>query len=403
MKLVVLCVAALFSVSTHAAVLDSIKFTANDSVLVIEGKDTPLFAWQDTKPLVPGSLAKLATAHMAIEKWGLSHRFVTDFLIAEDTLWVKGYGDPFLVSEELDKLVPKLKHHLTLSGAPPIKYLHIDNSYFDLVSVPGRSNAVDPYNAPVSAVSANFNTAMLSNKGGQIVSAEPQTPLTTTAKKFAHTLKKNTDRVNLVNADNAQSHFAELLLIKLGWTNVEIKINQKLPENADLVYQHRNSHDLEHVLRGTLEFSNNFIANQLFLKLGEVDDDMSVSIDGAQKYSNTKLSEKFAWKGHKVDEGSGLSKKNRMSARQIDQLLVALEPHKHLLKKIKVNSKSALVYAKTGTLNGVRSYAGFISFPAESANNPSRNYRFIFNFNRAVAYRYRDQVLEQLLDDLEKR
>jgi len=401
MKSVVLCIAILFSVTTHAAILDSINFTENDSVLVVEGEDKRLFAWQATKPLVPASLAKLATAHLAIEKWGLNHRFVTDFLIVEDTLWVKGYGDPFLVSEELDKLVPILKHHLALRGAA-IKRLHIDNSYFDIVSVPGRSNVADPYNAPVSAVSVNFNTAMLSKKGGQIVSAEPQTPLTNTAKKFAHTLKKNTDRVNLVNADNAQSHFAELLLAKLGWSNVEVKINQILTGNADLVYQHKNSHNLEEVLRGTLEFSNNFIANQLFLKLGEADDDLNVSIEGARRYSNTMLANEFSWKGHTVDEGSGLSKKNRMSARQIDQLLVALEPNKHLLKKIKVNSKSALVYAKTGTLNGVRSYAGFINFPAKSANNSSRNYRFVFNFNRAVAYRYRDQVLEQLLRDLEK-
>lgn len=393
--------------NAHASVLDKLKLTKNDSVLVVRDNGESLFSWQASKPLVPASLSKLVTAHLAIDKWGLGHRFVTDFFIDGDTLWVKGYGDPFLVSEELDLLVPQLKASLIAQGVTEIRQLNIDNSYFDISSVPGRSKVADPYNAPLSAISANFNTAKLSKENGRITSAEAQTPLTNTAKKMAHTLTKNVDRVNLVNADNAQSNFAELLLAKLAWLNVDIEINQALPDSAQLIYQHQNSHTLADVLRGTLEFSNNFMANQVFLKLAESECEPKMSFLMGRDYSSAKLSKQFGWQGHSINEGSGLSRKNLLSAMQIDDLLVALKPNKSLFKKIKLKSSAAEVYAKTGTLNGVRSYAGYIALlaksPAENTTLGERlnEYRFVFNFNRTVKYKYRDQLLEQLISDLE--
>lgn len=388
--------------SAHSSVLGNIRLTENDSVLVVEDGRKPLFSWQASKPLVPASLTKLVTAHLAIDKWGLGHRFHTDFFVDGDTLWVKGYGDPFLISEEIDKLVPRLKAKLLQKNAPPIRRLNIDNSYFNISSVPGRSKVADPYNAPLSAVSANFNTAMLKNNNGHIESAESQTPLTNTAKALAHTLTKGSGRVNLVNADNAQSNFAELLLAKLDWLNVEIKIGQTTNTGAELIYRHQNSHTLEQVLRGTLEFSNNFVANQVFLKLAETDGIGNVSFELGSDYSNQFLTDQLGWRGHSINEGSGLSRKNRLSANQINDLLIALQSNRDLFKKIKVKSKTAVVYAKTGTLNGVRSYAGYIEVPPKSAQESAKNYRFVFNFNRAVAYRYRDQALEQLITHLEK-
>ncbi len=393
--------------NAHSSVLDGLKLTEHDSILVVEDGGDVVFSWQASKPLVPASLTKLATAHLAIDKWGLEHRFHTDFLLDGDILWVKGYGDPFLVSEELDKLVSQLTAKLAQQNAPPVRRLNIDNSYFDIDSVPGRSNTADPYNAPLSAVAANFNTVMLEKRNGQISSAEPQTPLTNTAKQLANTLTKPSDRVNLINAANAQSHFAELLLAKLAWPSTEIKVGQVLAEDAPLIYRHTNSHTLADVLRGTLEFSNNFMANQVFLKLSGVAEPSAkaepkpVTFEAANDYSNQRLAKQFGWQGHSINDGAGLSRKNRLNAKQVDDLLVALQSSKSLFKKVDVKSASAVVYAKTGTLSDVRSYAGYIEFPTKSLTEKARKYRFVFNFNRTVAYRYRDRVLEQLLTDLE--
>lgn len=390
-------------VNAHAAVLDGLLLTKHDSVLVTAQSGDALYSWQATAPLIPASLTKLVTAHLAINKWNLEHRFHTDFLLDGETLWVKGYGDPFLVSEEIDKLAVYLKQSLQGEDATIITKLHIDNSHFDFEFVPGRSQVADPYNAPISAVSANFNTAKLRNNNGRIESAEAQTPLTNTARKVANRLSKKVDRVNLLNAENAQTNFAELLLFKLGWQNIELRIGQTVTDGAKLVYRHENSHTLADVLRGTLEFSNNFMANQLFLKLADGKQMNSVSFSASRDVVNAALAERFAWRNHNVDEGSGLSRENRLSAKQIDDLLRALSPNKGLFKKIKTKSKSAMVYAKTGTLNGVRSYAGYIELPSKSPEKISEEYRFVFNFNRIVPYRYRDQILEQLINDLEHR
>jgi len=86
-----------------------------------------------------------------------------------------------------------------------------------------------------------------------------------------------------------------------------------------------------------------------------------------------------------------LSRKNRLTARQINDLLTRLSDSKELLKSYPV--EEGQVWAKTGTLSGVRSFAGFIS-------KHDRNYQFVFNFNRSVSYRYREALMKRLVASL---
>lgn len=391
----------LFSTASFATepILGSEKFTERDALLVVDASGKPIVEWRANAMMVPASLAKLATAYLAINRWGLSHRFKTDFLIIESPgdkvvkqLWIKGYGDPFLVSEELDLVVSALQE-LELEAPSSI---HIDNRYFNITSVPGRSTVADPYNAPLSAVAANFNTAMLQSRAGRVASAEQQTPLTPTAKKVAPTLRLKKERVNLINASNAQRNFAELLQLKMGWKAMPIYVDQTLPASAKRVYQHQNSRTLGPVLRGTLEFSNNFIANQLFLNQAEQASSVGIDFQQASDYASSVLTRNFGWDEFSLVDGAGLSRNNRLSALQLDDLLAALKPNKTLLKRYKIAKSQALVHAKTGTLSDVQSYAGFIEFPESS-------YRFVFLFNRKRPYGYREQLLEKLVMQLHSR
>ncbi|MFT5571689.1 MAG: D-alanyl-D-alanine carboxypeptidase/D-alanyl-D-alanine-endopeptidase (penicillin-binding protein 4) [Cryomorphaceae bacterium] len=379
-----LALCCVFNTAWAMPLLESEAFTSADSVLVCDESGATLLDWQADKMMMPASLAKLATAYLAVDKWGVSHRFFTDYYMQGNDLWVRGYGDPFIVSEELDAVVLKLKQKLTAE----VKTIHIDNSHFQFSSVPGRTNVSDPYNAPLSAVAVNFNTAKLRRHNGQILSAESQTPLTATAAKLAKNLSKKSERVNLQTVSNAQTNFAQLLAIKLGLSKVAIKIDQKVADNAVLIYRHENSHTLADVLRGTLEFSNNFMANQVFLQFGQ---QVPLNFIGAQSAAEEQLSRKLNWSSHRLVEGSGLSRDNRLSARQIDNLLEQLSSHKELLKE--VEHPNATIYAKTGTLDGVRSYAGFIKLA-------NKNYRFVFIFNRTMPWRYREQVLDRLVNQL---
>ena len=371
-------------------------FTQDDAVLVTDQKGRIVYQWQPNKAMIPASLSKLVTAHLAIQKWGLEHRFHTDFYLDGQTLWVKGYGDPYLVSEELELIASQLR---ALTEVSLIKQIRIDASFFTQEVTPGSSSVADPYNAPLSAVAANFNTVKLSKQGNIVNSAEVQTPLTPTAQRMAVFLSKKankSERVNLRNTRNAQRHFGELLAIKLGLSVVDnqegmIVINQSLPSAlSQPLYRHYNSHTLDDVLRGTLEFSNNFIANQVFLQLSEAN---PVNFQQASNAAEQTLIQDFAWSGHVLQEGSGLSRSNRLTALQINDVLNRLIAHKRLLKQSP--NPHATVHAKTGTLNGVRSLAGYIEFA-------DRQYQFVFLFNRTVAWRYREQLLERLVVELKQ-
>ena len=380
------------------------SLTQKDSVLVTEvlesGGQVDLFDWQARKPLIPASTAKLATSYFAIQKWGLSKRFETIFFLDGNTLWVKGMGDPYIVSEELDLIAEKLQQF----DMSKIDRIAIDDLYFSKELVPGRSGVRDPYNAPLNAVSANFNTVkvvMASNvqKGAKqsslkssLESAEPQTPLTPTAKRVTGIVgvprKGKPERINLIEPHNAASHFAELLSIKLGLHDLDIVTGRPVPADAKMIYVHKNTRNLADIVRGMLEYSNNFMANQLFLMFSN---ESRASFSNAAKVVETYYKNELGWQNFSLVEGAGLSRKNRLTARQINDLLIRLGDSKELLKSYPV--KEGQVWAKTGTLSGVRSFAGFIS-------KQGRNYQFVFNFNRPVSYRYREALMQRLVASL---
>ena len=78
-------------------------------VLVMDEKSNELVAQNADKPFVPASVAKIVTAWLAMEVLGADYRFKTRFYLDDErVLYVRGGGDPFLVSEELALLAPKL-------------------------------------------------------------------------------------------------------------------------------------------------------------------------------------------------------------------------------------------------------------------------------------------------------
>jgi D-alanyl-D-alanine carboxypeptidase/D-alanyl-D-alanine-endopeptidase (penicillin-binding protein 4) len=386
------------------------QFTAQDGLLVTNSSGGIVYQWQADKALIPASLTKLLTANLAIKKWGLDHRFVTEFYLVENQLWVKGYGDPHLVSQELDLIVAQINGLLSTTSSK-IESIHIDSSVITSEPVPGRTQVADPYNAPLSAVSANFNTVTLQRLNGSLVSAEPQTPLTATAKKVANNLAKTigakASRVNLIDTNRAQQHFAELLSIKLDQyldakASAPVKklfINQTLPSQARLLLSHQNSKTLADVLRGALEYSNNFIANQLFLLLAQDQKGEQLNFAKSDVYVKQQLASMFGKRQPRVDDGAGLARSNRVSAQQLNQILNELKPYQDLLKLYNLNVPKVLsvnsIYAraKTGTLNGVHSFAGFLTID-------QRQYQFVFMFNRKTPYRYREQLLQLLVDQI---
>src|SRR5262245_41604542 len=78
-------------------------------VLVMDAKGNELIAQNADEPFVPASVTKIVTAWLAMEVLGGDYRFETRFYLDDKRLlYVRGGGDPFLISEELAPLATEL-------------------------------------------------------------------------------------------------------------------------------------------------------------------------------------------------------------------------------------------------------------------------------------------------------
>jgi D-alanyl-D-alanine carboxypeptidase/D-alanyl-D-alanine-endopeptidase (penicillin-binding protein 4) len=128
--------------------------------------------------------------------------------------------------------------------------------------------------------------------------------------------------------------------------------------NLAPVYVHRQSRPLLEVLRELLHSSNNYIANQVFLEMGARRLGGPVSLKKSLQVSREILTAQGLANDIHLEEGSGLSRGNHFTARGLVKVLDLFAPHAGLLKGGEGTSY------KTGTLDGVRTLAGYTSTSA---------------------------------------
>ena len=142
-------------------------------VLVMDARDNELVAQNTDEPFVPASVTKIVTAWLAMEVLGGDYRFKTRFYLDDKrVLYVRGGGDPFLISEELAPLATKL---VAAVGKKPITGIVLDASYYPSnLRIPGIEDTDEAYNALNSALAVNFNTVYAVRRGDKVRSAEKQ-------------------------------------------------------------------------------------------------------------------------------------------------------------------------------------------------------------------------------------
>src|SRR6476646_859159 len=126
-------------------------------VLVMDAEGNELVAQNTDEPFVPASVTKIVTAWLAMEVLGSDYRFETRFYLdSKRRLYVRGGGDPFLISEELAPLTTEL---VAAVGKKPITGIVLDASYYPSnLRIPGIEDTDEAYNALNSALAVNFNT-----------------------------------------------------------------------------------------------------------------------------------------------------------------------------------------------------------------------------------------------------
>jgi D-alanyl-D-alanine carboxypeptidase/D-alanyl-D-alanine-endopeptidase (penicillin-binding protein 4) len=332
-----------------------------DAIVVADPRGRIIFAKNMDSRLIPASTLKILTSLVALHYLGPEHRFVTEFYRDQDSnLKIKGYGDPVLISEIFTGLVNDLATQTNI-GFSKINDVVLDDSYFQSpIIIPGINSSYEPYDAPNGALCVNFNTVNFKrNSNGNFISAEPQTPLLPFVMKRIKTSKMDQGRIILSHKKNEMTRYAGHLLIH--FMNKEgikpegnIRIDRVQKKTDQLFFKYVSKFSLEQVISKLLEHSNNFVANQLLIAVGAKTYGPPGTLEKGVRTALDYTKRILKMDGIRLVEGSGISRKNRISAINLYKILQLFEPYHYLMKK-----KEHAFY-KTGTLYGVNTLAGYI-------------------------------------------
>jgi D-alanyl-D-alanine carboxypeptidase/D-alanyl-D-alanine-endopeptidase (penicillin-binding protein 4) len=333
------------------------NLSSSDSFVVASPQGKILYQRNADHKQVPASTLKLLTALTVLDHWGPSHRFVTEFYAdGRGDLKIKGYGDPLLISEVLKELSQNL------SGTRrKIHNIIVDNTYFSpKIEIPGRTDSTNPYDAPVGALCANFSTVFYGrDTNGRPTSLEPQTPMIPFVIQRIGGAKYTPGRYTFSHNSNDAALYAGELLRFFLQEKRQSKIGSvtlgKVSSEDRLILSYRSRFSLEQVIQKMMEFSNNFIANQLILALGAERYGPPATLEKAQTLLRDFCTHTLGLPGVQVVEGSGISRENRLSALDMLVILDHFKPYRHLLNKMDD------IHMKTGTLAGVANRVGYIS------------------------------------------
>lgn len=348
-------------------------------------------------PYIPASTIKIVTSLLVLESFGAEHRFVTSVYHDDDNnLYIRGGGDPFLTSEAIRDMAGQLGNTLTTS----FNSLILDDTPFELeASTPGAQGTDNPYDAQSGALVVNFNTVTFKKAGDcEVSSGERQTPLLPIMNDLALTYPSGRHRVNvgILDSNNVGAaglrYSGELFLAILAEEGFSFKAGYsigKVPQQARLLLHYKSQFTLAEMIRRCLLYSNNYVANQLFLLAGSKHYGAPATWKKARATANRYIALELQLSPDQATmvDGSGLSTKNRISAKAMLKALHRFLPHYQLLPK------ELGIYMKSGTLTHVYAYAGY--FPSHQGPSP-----FVIMLNQPK--NYRDSVLQLLQREIDR-
>ena len=343
------------------------KYITNGGYALSKNGKT-VFSKNLKKRFIPASTIKLVTSLAALEILGPDYHFSTwiYFDKKRKILYIKGSGDPYLVSEK----VRKITLDIASKGIVEISDIVLDDSSFALEhkKTKGSDNSTNPYDAVCSALAVNFNSLPLKVlHKAKVRSPEAQTPYLKIMGQIGKELTSGYHRVNVdafpqrASLSNGLLYCGQLFKALLRENGVTITGNIKhgdVPLNTPLLHHYIANESVSDLVQRCLLSSSNFMANQLFLALGANVYGFPATWRKGQKTMNAFIHNSLGLSDNQIHmvEGSGLSMENLVSPEAMILILNKFKPFASLIP-IKYG-----VRMKSGTLrkSGVFCYAGFI-------------------------------------------
>jgi serine-type D-Ala-D-Ala carboxypeptidase/endopeptidase (penicillin-binding protein 4) len=342
----------------HDTLLRHIK---NGGYIIEDGNDRHRYRQNDL--FVPASTLKILTSLVALEYLGPEYRFETHFFLdGQGNLYIKGYGDPLLTSE----IILEIATTLSTMGIHRLQSICLDDTAFDLRGeTAGEETSANSYDAPNGALAVNFNAVSLGvGEKGRIISDEPQTPLLPLMRELGAGLDPGSYRLNIDTLPSPPGESASLRyvgeLFSAQFQKASISLQQgwrikAVPGKMRPILVYRSRANLAEIIKDCLHYSNNFIANQLFLACGIHTSGLPATWEKSRRaFSNYTEKILHLPKGLPIMlEGSGLSRKNLISPSAFIPILNRFKPFAPLLKQRET------LLLKSGTLTGVYCFAGY--------------------------------------------
>jgi D-alanyl-D-alanine carboxypeptidase/D-alanyl-D-alanine-endopeptidase (penicillin-binding protein 4) len=385
-----------------------------------------VLSWNDAEPRNPASVEKMLTTLVALDTLGPAYAWKTDvYVLGEVTdgvldgdLLLKGYGDPYLVTERFWQLLRRIRQ----SGISTINgELLIDDSYFDIGDHDPAAFDREPlraYNVAPNALLTNFkvvryyfepdtsssrvrvlldpplenlsvvNQLRVANgscrgyqRGITITPNEDVSRITFSGRFPSGCEVYSMDRTVLGHNEFTYGLFSALWQQSGG--RITGKWNNAIaPEDLEPAISFE-SLPLSEIITKVNKHSNNVMARQLLYTLGAE----ALGAPGTEASGRKVVRQWLADKGMnfaelKLDNGAGLSRESRMTARHLADLLrygyqSAYMPEYlsslslsgvdgTLSRRFRRGVLTGMAHMKTGSLDNVSSIAGY--FQARSGN-----------------------------------
>ena len=412
--------------------------------------DQPLLAFNADIPRNPASTIKTLATFAGLDMLGLDFTWNTEVYVLgrqrgdvlEGDLLLKGYGDPFFTVDDLWKLSRAVRDR----GLRQINgNLLIDDSYFaPIMSDPGAFDGkpYEPYNALPNALLINFQAIEFLFRPSRTQVMIAPTPAPTTlrlvnklqltrgqckTRRIAMTVTPGEHSTEVIFRGRypascgesslyravmparqlAAGSYHELWLEQGGVLQGQYQAAIS-PNGVQPLYVQA-SRPLAELIRGMNKYSNNVMTRQLFLTLGAQRFGPPATLDKSrQAIIEWLLQNGLQFPELVLDNGAGLSRDTRISARHLGQLLLWAFRSDYapeflaslplagidgtMRRRFRKEDLVGKARFKTGTLKNVRAIAGYLQHPT------GRTYAVVMLHNaKNVQYGVGSRVQDALL------